>query len=69
MFQHVIVRTPCQSLIEGITSANLGLPDLALAMSQHEQYIAALRQCGVALTILPPLDAYPDSVFVEDVWW
>lgn len=66
MFQHVIVRTPCQSLIEGITSANLGLPDLALAMSQHEQYIAALRQCGVELTILPPLDAYPDSVFVED---
>jgi len=66
MFSHVIVRTPCRALVNGLTSANLGTPVYETALDQHNHYIQALRQCDVDVTILPPLEDYPDSVFVED---
>lgn len=66
-FSNVIVRRPAKSLVEGITSApELGKPDYELACKQHDAYIAALKQCGVEVTILPALEAFPDSCFVED---
>lgn len=68
MFQNVIVRKPSKTLMEGITSApELGKPDYELAIKQHDAYIAALKQCDVKVTELEPLDAFPDSCFVEDV--
>jgi dimethylargininase len=54
-------------MLEGITEAGMGLPDYDLACEQHQGYIAALKQCGLQVTILPPLESYPDSCFVEDV--
>ena len=54
-------------MVEGITSApELGKPDYELAIKQHDDYIAALKQCGVEVTVLPALEEYPDSCFVED---
>ena len=32
----------------------------------HAEYIATLRETGVDVTELPPLEAFPDAVFVED---
>lgn len=66
MFKHIIVRTPCRSLVDGLTSSDLGTPDYDKALQQHNAYIEALRQCDVDVTILPPSEDYPDSVFVED---
>ena len=66
MFQHIIARTPCRALLDGLSSAALGRPDYALALDQHHQYIRALQSCDVDITLLPPAEAYPDSVFVED---
>ena len=67
MFQNVIVRRPCRAMVEGITSnPQLGKPDYDLALQQHDSYIAALRQCGVAVTVLEADERYPDSCFVED---
>ena len=40
--------------------------DLSLAFRQHEAYCRALRQLGVEVEILPPEEAFPDSVFIED---
>lgn len=54
-------------MVEGITSApELGKPDYALALAQHDSYIEALKACGVAVTILDADEAFPDSCFVED---
>ena len=54
-------------MVEGITSnPQLGKPDYDLALKQHDSYIAALKQCGVNVTILPADERYPDSCFVED---
>ncbi len=67
VFKNAIVRKPSRSLIDGITSSpGLGRPDYDLAVRQHEAYIQALKDCGVAVTVLEPLEAYPDSCFVED---
>ena len=67
MFQNVIVRRPCRSLVEGITSnPQLGKPDYEKALQQHDTYIEALKSCGVNVTVLPADERYPDSCFVED---
>ena len=67
VFSHAIVRTPGRSLCDGITSApELGRPIYERACEEHADYIAALRRCGVEVLVLPPLEAYPDSCFVED---
>jgi dimethylargininase len=65
-FTKAIVRTPGYSIIDGVTTANLGKPDYRRALQQHEKYIEALRVCGLEVTIMPPQEEYPDSTFVED---
>lgn len=65
-FTKAIVRTPCERIIEGLSSADLGKPDYHLAMQQHEKYIQALKDCGLEVRILPPDNEFPDSTFVED---
>lgn len=66
-FHHAIVRRPCKAVTEGIASEpKLGKPDYELALKQHDAYIAALRSCGLDVTILEADERYPDSCFVED---
>jgi dimethylargininase len=66
MFRNAIVRTPSSSMADGITSADLGAPDRAQALSQHKRYVATLERCGLEVTVLPPEDDFPDATFVED---
>lgn len=66
MFTKAIVRTPGTSFSNGLTSAELGLPDCDLAIKQHQEYIDALNQCGLEVIVLPPDENFPDSTFVED---
>ena len=61
-----IVRSPSSSLSDGLTTANLGPPDYARAIKQHEAYCEALERCGLALNKLEPDALHPDSTFVED---
>ena len=66
-FSNVIVRRPGKSLCDGITSApELGQPIYERAIEEHDDYIEALKKCGVEVTVLPALEQYPDSCFVED---
>jgi dimethylargininase len=67
MFRKALVRTPGKSLVAGITAANLGMPDYSKALDQHAAYINALEFCGLEVDILPPMEEYPDSCFIEDV--
>jgi dimethylargininase len=50
----------------GITTADLGAPEPAAARKQFAAYVKALTGCGLALTVLGPLDGHPDAHFVED---
>lgn len=67
MFTKAIVRTPCKSIVNGLSSAKLGRPDYQNALRQHAGYVEALEVCGLEVTVLPPEEHFPDSTFVEDV--
>jgi dimethylargininase len=65
-FTRALVRPPAATLAEGITTAGLGPPDLALALAQHEAYCGTLERLGLSLVRLPADPDHPDSTFVED---
>jgi dimethylargininase len=65
-FDHALVRTPGHSVVHGLRSDADAVPDLDGIVREHRAYVAALEAAGLAVDILPPLEAFPDSVFVED---
>ena len=65
-FRRAIVRPPAPTLAKGLTTVDLGAPDLARARKQHTAYCEALERCGLTITVLPEDAAHPDSTFVED---
>ena len=66
MFTNAIVKKPGKSMVNGLTTAGLGIPDYELALRQHQGYIEALRECGLDVLVLAPDEEYPDSTFIED---
>lgn len=67
MFKYAITRKPSRSMIDGLSEAELGLPDYENALVQHADYVAALKECGLEVTELDAVEEFPDSCFVEDV--
>jgi dimethylargininase len=65
-FNRAIVRTPARSVVEGLSASDRGKPTYEGVRAEHDAYIAALEAAGVAVTSLPALEVFPDSVFVED---
>lgn len=65
-FTRAIVRPPASNFADGLTDSDLGPPDLALALKQHETYCRTLERLGLTLDRLPPDPDFPDSTFVED---
>ncbi len=65
-FTHAITRAPATSITAGLRAVDTGAPDLAVMQRHHADYVAALRATGAQVTTLQPLEAFPDSVFVED---
>jgi len=66
VFRHAIVRPPAPNFADGLTTVDLGRPDVAKALAQHDAYCRALEESGLALTRLPDDPHFPDSTFVED---
>lgn len=62
-----LTRRPAFSLVncevEFAPRERIGLD---LAFRQHEAYCRTMQQMGVAVEVLPPDEAFPDSVFIED---
>jgi dimethylargininase len=66
LFTRAILRKPRKSMVRGLRSYDLGMPDYELALRQHADYVRALQQCGLETIVLDADERYPDSVFVED---
>ena len=66
-FTHALCRTPAPSAIHGIRADNGPDPDFQGLTAEHAAYVAALRDLGLIVTVLEPLDAFPDALFTEDV--
>ncbi len=65
-FTHAITRAPAQSVTGGLRAADSGNPDPATFAGHHALYVQTLRETGAKVIELPPLEAFPDSTFVED---
>jgi dimethylargininase len=65
-FTHAIVRKPARSVVRGLRAGSGPDPSFAGIVDEHAAYCAALVTAGVAVTILPALEDFPDSIFVED---
>ena len=65
-FTHAIVRKPARSVVAGLRAGGGLDPTYEGVAGEHAQYCAALVNAGLAVTVLPALEAFPDSVFVED---
>lgn len=65
-FSHAITRRPSASIIDGLRAEDIGAPDLDQMLADHAHYVATLKRTGAKVIELPPLDAFPDAVFVED---
>jgi dimethylargininase len=64
-FGKAIVRRPAPSVVEGLRVGGEA-PSYDGVLAEHEAYVAALEAAGAAVEVLEPLDAFPDSIFVED---
>jgi dimethylargininase len=65
-FNSAIVRTPGKSVVNGLQASVGPAPDYETVLAEHQSYVAALRSAGLEVTVLPALEQFPDSVFVED---
>jgi dimethylargininase len=65
-FSRAITRRPSASIVNGLRAEDIGTPDLNLMLQAHTKYVAALKSTGAEVIELPPLEEYPDAVFVED---
>ena len=65
-FRSAIVRTPASSVTDGLRVGDHAGPAHEEVAAEHRAYVSALEGAGLAVEVLEALDAYPDSVFVED---
>jgi dimethylargininase len=65
-FDHAIVRVPGLSVVQGLRDDPSRVPSYDGVMREHAAYVAALGAAGLAVEVLPPLEEFPDSVYVED---
>lgn len=65
-FTHALARAPAHSVVDGLRDGDHDGPSYEGVLGEHIAYVGALTAAGVAVEVLPPLEAFPDSVFVED---
>ncbi len=65
-FTRALVRAPSKSVIRGLRAHRGEGPTHQGVLREHRAYVAALAEAGVTVEILPALEAFPDSVFIED---
>jgi dimethylargininase len=65
-FNKAIVRAVPRSVVDGLRATDHGSPKFGGVVEEHTAYVHALESAGVAVETLPSLEAYPDSLFVED---
>ena len=65
-FSHAIVRSPGRSVVDGLRDDTSQQPSYDGVLKEHTAYVSALHEAGLIVDVLPPLEAFPDSVFIED---
>jgi dimethylargininase len=67
LFDLAFVRPPPNSYFECVsTSPTRDDIDVGLAKEHHRRYVSTLKGSGIGVVELPPLEEFPDSVFMQD---
>lgn len=67
LFDVSFVRSPSDSYVNCVsTNPDRTRIDVGLARKQHREYVSVMKGAGVDVIELPPLERYPDSVFMQD---
>ena len=62
-FNRAIVRRPAPSVVDGLRAGDGENPTYDGVGREHDAYVAALGEAGVKVSVLPALEAFPDSHF------
>ncbi len=65
-FDRAISRRPGASVVNGLRAGGGPNPSLEGVLAEHAAYVAALESAGLKVTLLDPLEDFPDAIFVED---
>ncbi|MFM5950616.1 MAG: arginine deiminase family protein [Novosphingobium sp.] len=65
-FNRAILRRPGASVVKGLRAGGGPDPVFGDVVAEHAGYAAALAAAGLELTMLDPLEEFPDAIFVED---
>jgi dimethylargininase len=65
-FESAIVRSPGRSVVSGLRQDERQVPTFEGVAREHHAYVAALQAAGLDIEVLPPLEPFPDAIFVED---
>jgi dimethylargininase len=65
-FTNALVRAPGRSVVDGLSTQTGPRPSFEAVSAEHAQYVETLKKAGLSVEVLPPLEDYPDSIFVED---
>ncbi len=65
-FTQAIMRRPGTSVVKGLRAGGGADPSFDGVLREHSAYAAALAAAGLGVTMLGPLEDYPDAIFVED---
>ncbi|SDR33725.1 arginine deiminase family protein [Pseudovibrio sp. Tun.PSC04-5.I4] len=65
-FNNAILRRPSKSVVNGLRDDDRGNPTYEGVLAEHDAYITAMEAAGVNLHVLPAMEEFPDSIFVED---
>jgi dimethylargininase len=67
LFDLAFVRPPANSYDDCVsTNPDSVKIDVTLARAQHREYVSILKECGLQVVELEPLEEFPDSVFMQD---
>lgn len=63
-----LVRLPAQALVHACELTHIGREpmDFEAILAEHAAYVQTLKSLGLEVRVLPALESFPDSVFVED---
>ena len=62
-FNAAIVRRPAFTVTAGLRAFDRGDPTYEGVRAEHDGYVAALRQAGVQVDVLEPVEAFPGFHF------
>lgn len=69
-FTHAILREPGKSFVNALSQdSNRIKPDYYKMMQEYQVYVNTLREMGVATTVCPADENFPDGNFVEDPYF